>query len=41
MNSALKNDFAGSLDLLQQAIALDPTYGAAYSQLAKLLLLRG
>jgi tetratricopeptide (TPR) repeat protein len=33
---ALKNDFAGSLDLLQQAIALDPTYGAAYSQLAKL-----
>ena len=33
---ALKNEFAGSLDLLQQAIALDPTYGAAYSQLAKL-----
>jgi len=33
---ALKNDFAGSLDLLQQAIAKDPTYGAAYSQLAKL-----
>ena len=33
---ALKNDFAGSLDLLQQAIAMDPTYGAAYSQLAKL-----
>jgi len=33
---ALKNNFAGSLDLLQQAIALDPTYGAAFSQLAKL-----
>jgi tetratricopeptide (TPR) repeat protein len=33
---ALKNDFAGSLDLLQQAIAKDSTYGAAYSQLAKL-----
>jgi tetratricopeptide (TPR) repeat protein len=33
---ALKNDFAGSLDLLQQAIAMDATYGAAYSQLAKL-----
>jgi tetratricopeptide (TPR) repeat protein len=33
---AMKNDFAGSLDLLQQAIAMDATYGAAYSQLAKL-----
>jgi tetratricopeptide (TPR) repeat protein len=33
---ALKNDLAGSLDLLQQAIAKDPTYGAAHSQLAKL-----
>jgi tetratricopeptide (TPR) repeat protein len=33
---ALKNDFAGSLDLLQQAIAKDSGYGAAYSQLAKL-----
>src|SRR6202453_3399897 len=33
---ALKNDFASSLDLLQQAIAKDATYGAAYSQLAKL-----
>src|ERR1700733_103319 len=33
---ALKNDFAGSVDLLQQAIAKDATYGAAYSQLAKL-----
>lgn len=34
--AALKNDFAGSLDLLQQAISKDATYGAAYSQLAKL-----
>jgi tetratricopeptide (TPR) repeat protein len=33
---ALKNDYAGSLGLLQQAIAKDATYGAAYSQLAKL-----
>ena len=33
---AMKNDFAGSLDLLQQAIAMDSTYGAVYSQLAKL-----
>ncbi|MGB8837196.1 MAG: tetratricopeptide repeat protein, partial [Candidatus Acidiferrales bacterium] len=33
---AMKNDFAGSLDLLNQAIALDPTYAATYSQLAKL-----
>src|ERR1700735_46077 len=33
---ALKNDFAGSVDLLQQAIAKDATHGAAYSQLAKL-----
>jgi len=33
---ALKNDFAGSLDMLQQAIAKDAGYGAAYSQLAKL-----
>jgi len=33
---ALKNDFSGSLDLLQQAIAKDAAYGAAYSQLAKL-----
>lgn len=33
---AIKNDFAGSLDLLQQAIAMDSTYAAAYSQLAKL-----
>jgi tetratricopeptide (TPR) repeat protein len=33
---AIKNDFAGSLALLQQAIAMDATYPAAYSQLAKL-----
>lgn len=33
---AMKNDFAGSLGLLNQAIALDPTYAASYSQLAKL-----
>ena len=33
---AMKNDFAGSLALLNQAIALDPTYAATYSQLAKL-----
>ena len=38
---ALKNDFAGSLDLLNQAIAKDPTYGAAYSQLAKLYFSAG
>jgi tetratricopeptide (TPR) repeat protein len=33
---ARQNDFNGSLKLLEQAIELDPTYGAAYSQLAKL-----
>jgi tetratricopeptide (TPR) repeat protein len=33
---AMKNDFAGSLGVLQQAIAMDATYPAAYSQLAKL-----
>ncbi len=33
---AMKNDFAGSLAVLQRAIAMDPTYPAAYSQLAKL-----
>jgi tetratricopeptide (TPR) repeat protein len=33
---AMKNDFAGSLALLNQAIAMDPTYAATYSQLAKL-----
>jgi tetratricopeptide (TPR) repeat protein len=32
---AMKNDFAGSLVLLNQAITLDPTYAATYSQLAK------
>jgi tetratricopeptide (TPR) repeat protein len=34
--AAMENDFQGALDLLQQALAKDPTYGAAYSQLAKL-----
>jgi tetratricopeptide (TPR) repeat protein len=33
---AMKNDFAGSLAVLQQALAMDATYPAAYSQLAKL-----
>ncbi len=33
---AMKNDFAGSLTLLNQAIAMDSTYAASYSQLAKL-----
>jgi tetratricopeptide (TPR) repeat protein len=33
---AMKNDFAGSLAVLQRAIAMDATYPAAYSQLAKL-----
>jgi tetratricopeptide (TPR) repeat protein len=33
---ALKNDYAGSLAVLQRAIAMDATYPAAYSQLAKL-----
>ncbi len=33
---AMKNDFAGSLALLQQATAMDASYPAAYSQLAKL-----
>lgn len=33
---AIKNDFAGSLAVLQQAIAMDASYPAAYSQLAKL-----
>jgi tetratricopeptide (TPR) repeat protein len=35
-DAAVKNDFRGSLDLLQQAIDKDPSFGAAYSQLAKL-----
>jgi tetratricopeptide (TPR) repeat protein len=33
---AMKNDFAGSLAVLQQSIAMDATYPGAYSQLAKL-----
>jgi tetratricopeptide (TPR) repeat protein len=33
---AMKNDFPGSLALLNQAVAMDPTYAATYSQLAKL-----
>jgi tetratricopeptide (TPR) repeat protein len=33
---AMKNDFAGSLAVLQRAIAMDATYPGAYSQLAKL-----
>lgn len=35
-DAAMKNDLPGALDLLQQALAKDPTYGAVYSQLAKL-----
>jgi tetratricopeptide (TPR) repeat protein len=33
---AMKNDFAGSLGVLQQAIAMDATYPGAYAQMAKL-----
>jgi tetratricopeptide (TPR) repeat protein len=33
---ALKNDFRGALELLQQALEKDPEYGAAHAQLAKL-----
>jgi tetratricopeptide (TPR) repeat protein len=33
---AIKNDFAGSLAVLQQAAAMDATYPGAYAQLAKL-----
>jgi tetratricopeptide (TPR) repeat protein len=33
---AMKSDFAGSLAVLQQSIAMDATYPGAYSQLAKL-----
>jgi tetratricopeptide (TPR) repeat protein len=33
---AMKNDLAGSLGLLQQAIVMDATYPGAYAQLAKL-----
>jgi tetratricopeptide (TPR) repeat protein len=35
-DAALKNDYEGALGLLQQALGKDPTYAAAYSQLAKL-----
>lgn len=35
-DAAMKNDFHGALDFLQQALEQDPNYGAAYSQLAKL-----
>lgn len=35
-DAAMKNDFAGAVDLLQGALEKDPTYGPAYSQLAKL-----
>jgi tetratricopeptide (TPR) repeat protein len=34
--AAQKNDLSGALDLLQQALAKDSTYGPAYSQLAKI-----
>jgi tetratricopeptide (TPR) repeat protein len=33
---AMKNDFAGSLAVLQQAIAMDATYPGTYAQIAKL-----
>jgi len=39
--AAMKNDFQGALDLLQQALEKDPTYGAAYSQLAKIYYSEG
>jgi len=35
-DAAMKNDLRGAIDLVQQALAKDPNYGAAYSQLAKL-----
>jgi tetratricopeptide (TPR) repeat protein len=38
---AQKNDLAGSLATVQQAIDIDPTYGAAYSQLAKIYYSQG
>jgi tetratricopeptide (TPR) repeat protein len=38
---AQKNDLAGSLATVQQAIDLDPTYGASYSQLAKIYYSQG
>jgi len=33
---AMKNDFSGSLAVLQQAVAMDASYPGAYAQLAKL-----
>ncbi|HKS80539.1 MAG TPA: tetratricopeptide repeat protein [Candidatus Acidoferrales bacterium] len=38
---ALKNDFQGSLDAANQALAVDPHCGPAYSQLAKLYFSSG
>jgi tetratricopeptide (TPR) repeat protein len=38
---ALKNDLPGALDLLQQALAKDPSYGPANSQLAKIYYSEG
>jgi protein O-GlcNAc transferase len=38
---AQKNDFPGALDLLQQALAKDPKYGPANSQLAKIYYSEG
>jgi tetratricopeptide (TPR) repeat protein len=38
---AMKNDFARSLAVLQQAIAMDATYPGAYAQLAKLYFSAG
>jgi tetratricopeptide (TPR) repeat protein len=38
---ALKNDLAGALDLLQQAVAKDPSYAFSYSQLAKIYYSEG
>ena len=38
---ALKNDLPGALDLLQQALAKDPSYGPANSQLAKIYYSQG
>jgi Flp pilus assembly protein TadD len=35
-NLAIKNDFPGSIDLLQQAQTRDPSYSFTYSQLAKI-----
>jgi len=35
-NLAIKNDFPGAIDLLQQAQSRDPSYSFTYSQLAKI-----